>query len=273
MTAAKSRIKYARNAKERIRNRANLAAMGVPSRVPTGPVQAHVLELLGMGLSLNAIALAAGVADTTVSFIRDGQFIETRTVIAAAIMSVDHRPHPRQRFVPTVGAVRRLGALQAMGWKYEDLDRECGTPRGTLQFTRKRGALTYERWAQIRDMYERLSATPGGSEMATHLARRHDYLLPLEWEGYDIDDPRVSPPRSARSTSRPVRKPGGRKVQPALDEVLIQRAVDGNWDGPIPFRERRAAFKKLHARGYSAAQIADRLKVSKRTVERLRAAA
>lgn len=88
----------------------------------------------------------------------------------------------------------------------------------------------------------------------------------MEWEGYDIDDPRVTPPRAVRRTGTES------KSAQLVDEVLVQRILDGRHEGTPPKLERDAAFRRLNDAGLSAVQIAERLKVSTKTVERLRAA-
>lgn len=57
------------------------------------------------------------------------------------------------------------------------------------------------------------------------------------------------------------------------DEVAIQRATAGDPPGRLTQRERHAAIRQLDAKGLSAAVIAERVRCSKRTVHRARAAA
>lgn len=243
MGHVKTRIRWAQSRKQQVRNRAVLAERGIPTHVPSAPVRQRIAELEAMGMTSTMIACAAGVVPTTVNFIRSGEWSTTRVKIAAAIMSVNHLPHPAQRHVLAIGCVRRIEALMAMGWKLEELDSLCGVSRGVISNTRRQSAVTYSRWVQIRDLYDRLSATPGTSVITQKRARAAGFVLPMEWEGYDIDDPRVHPPRSARSPRTKAR------------------------DAAADLRERVKALTEAHA---SADEIASRTGVSSRTVIRIR---
>lgn len=249
------------------------AAQGIPSRVPRSRVQQHVKELRAAGVSLGMISAATGVSIQALTFIEDGTFGWTLIDRADAIMKVTVHPLPCQPLVMSIGAKRRMEALRALGFTVPNLADRLGMDRRNVLEMWGRSICTYRRWAEIRDLYDDLSATPA-SELqgspygrARALAVRSGFILPMEWEGYDIDDPRVTPPRA-------VRRPGTEsKSAQLVDEVLVQRILDGRHEGAAPKLERDAAFRRLNDAGLSAVQIAERLKVSTKTVERLRAAA
>jgi hypothetical protein len=55
-----------------------------------------------------------------------------------------------------------------------------------------------------------------------------------------------------------------------VDEIAVERACRGDRTIPLTRAEMAAAFTWLDSHGYSAAQIAERLGVQQRTVERWR---
>ncbi|MGC0365050.1 transcriptional regulator with XRE-family HTH domain [Rhodococcus sp. 27YEA15] len=260
--------------REATRRRGRLRQIqGIPARVPTARVQAHVQELRAAGMSGMMIANAAGVSKQTVTFIEDGTYEWVLFDRANAILGVSVHPHPAQANVLSAGAVRRLQALRALGFTVPELADRLGTKRQNLLESFRRPTCTYARWVAVRDLYDELSSTPVGQLIgspharARALAARSGFLLPMEWEGYDIDDPRVTPPRTALGKSARM-KPTG-----PLDEVLVQRLLEGRHVGRAPKREQYEAVILLTAKGLSAAAIATRLGISDRTVTRLRAAA
>lgn len=254
------------------RRSAHRAAQGAPSRVPSSRVQQHVKELRAVGVSRGMISAASGVSVQALTFIEDGTFEWTLVDRADAILKVTVHPLPCQSWVVSVGALRRMEALRALGFTVPNIADRLGVSRTRVLDMWGRPACTYRRWAGIRDLYDELSITPVGELQgsphgrARALAMRSGFILPMEWEGYDIDDPRVVPPRA-------VRKSGDMAATREVDEVLVQRIVDGRHEGVPPKLERDAAFRRLDEAGWSATRIAERLHVTPRTVERLRAAA
>ena len=234
---------------------------------PTEKLRRHIEELMAIGMTDAMIAQAAGVAHNVPTGVIQGRWKSIGIRYAAALLEVDHRPNRHQAHVLGVGTRRRIEALRALGYSMSDLAAPLGVRE--TEVTRAyqgRQTVRYQRWALACEVFEALSTTPGRSDRARRHARIQGYLLPMEWEGYDIDDPRVVPPRSIRRSSET-------PTNYAVDEVLVQRIVDGRHEGMLPKLERDAAFRRLNEAGWSAARIADRLQVSQRTVERLRAAA
>lgn len=249
------------------------AVQGMPSKVPSSRVQQHVKDLRAAGVSLGMISAASGVSVQALTFIEDGAFEWVLVDRADAILKVTVHPLPCQPWVVSVGAIRRMEALRALGFTVPNIADRLGVNRRKVLDMWGRPACAYRRWAAIRDLYDELSTTPAGELQGSEhgraraLAKRSGFILPMEWEGYDIDDPRVTPPRAIR---RPRQKDS---AEQPVDEVLVQRILDGRHDGSASKAERNAAFRRLNKAGFSAAQIAEKLNVSTKTVERLRAAA
>lgn len=238
-------IDWAPSPKHAVARRRQLGSVGVETLVDAGPVRAHILALAEIGINPRMIAWQVGTTETTVRLIRDGEHRQVRIWVAERIMRADHTPTPRMRSVLPVGAVRRCQALQAFGWTSAQIGERVGLEQTNVTALQRRTRIEYAMWARIRGVYEELSSTPGPSERARLSAARKGWLNPFEWEGYDIDDPRVTPPRSARTTAD---RSGARA-------------------------DRREQVADLTAQGLSAGAIADQLGVSERQIQRDRSAA
>lgn len=249
MTTAAARprtqVEWAPSRKHSDARRRRFTEAGVDTLVDAGPVRARILALAEIGVNLRMIAWQVGVPDTTVRFIRDGVHQQARVWVAKRIMRANHHPHPAQRSVLPVGAVRRCQALQALGWTSAQIGERAGLEQTNVTALQRRTRIDYATWALIRDVYDELSSTPGPSDRARSYAARNSWPNPFEWEGYDIDDPRVTPPRSARGA----RDRSGARA------------------------DRLELVAELTAQGRSAEAIADQLGVSERQITRDRSAA
>jgi hypothetical protein len=102
--------------------------------------------------------------------------------------------HPLR--VPAHGAHRRIRALQALGWSLRDINVELGCANrhtgfaSTLLGEATILASTLER---VIAVYDRLSMTPGPSNLARAKAAAKGYPPPLAWDEDAIDDPRACP--------------------------------------------------------------------------------
>lgn len=217
------------------------AMRGIPNTVPAERVRAHLQTLVDIGIAPNMIARAAGVTHHYPNRILRGDYSTISTRYAARLLKVDHHPHPRQERVLSIGAARRIQALRSIGWDCEALAKHLDIDPSDIPKVSARPFITYEKWLRIRDGYERLSMTRGPSKRATLHAERQKWVLPMEWEGYDIDDPRVKPRKTRRTNSEEFR---------------------------AKLAERKERVQELTGQGFSAREIADFLGVSYRTVER-----
>lgn len=162
--------------------------------------------------------------------------------------------------MPRIGAVRRVQALMAMGWSHRDLAAagvpnipKCWPPMGHL--------VTVERWREVRDVYDRLSMTPGTSPETRGWAMSLGYAPPLAWDDTSIDDP-IATPRGEAS------KEAGAQV---IDMVAVRRTI-GRPDArpPLNTGERQEVVRAMTATGASDREIGARLVVVDRTVLRWR---
>lgn len=163
------------------------------------------------------------------------------------------------QLVNSLGTARRLQALAAIGWSAAKLATELGWDShctvSNLQ-QRRRAKVTLATATLVADVYERLSMTPGGSKRARLFAARKGWPAPLAWDD-DIDEPTA--------------RPAGAVTVAVVDTVAVERAVRGDRrpDEVLPRAERRAAVLRCRELDMPTHEIARRVGVSTRTVDRI----
>lgn len=221
--------------------RATAAAQGIPAYTPTDVVADHIRALNAMHISNRAIARDAGVSECVVHQAAHRLRPTMQTRIAAPILAVTHQPTEAKWFVLSVGAVRRINALRAIGWSYTTMAAHTSLSEKDLAvINRAPKVIDWPRWCAVRDLYETLSGTPGPRPHLAPGVRAKGNPTPLDWEDHDIDDPRV--------------------------EVVAQPWKPKSFQEQIA--DRRARVAELTQAGLSVAEIADRLGVNQRTVIR-----
>jgi hypothetical protein len=216
---------------------------GMSAKVDAAAAWDHIDGLVAEGWSLSLIARAAKVEKRTVVERLPGIQRERAGRILAVDRETLYGLARDFQHVPAVGAVRRIQALQAMGWPLNTIG---AYPHMAGRILRREGSVTSAgKWRAIAATYDRLAMTRGPSERARQAARKAGWPLPLCWDDDDIDDPAALPER--RRT----------KADDRADEHA----------------ERRQITAALTARGFTGPQIAMELGVTIRTVERLRSEA
>lgn len=160
--------------------------------VEANPARLHIATCMGAGMSLRAIAAAAGISATQASAINTGKRVTCLPQTRDAILSVrpgvttDATPDTSEPFVPKIGTVRRIQALHALGWPHTAISAKAGVRTNCLpsQVGRWVTLSTHEAVARA---YDELSATQGPSERTRGWARRFGYLPPAAWDDIDHD--------------------------------------------------------------------------------------
>jgi transcriptional regulator with XRE-family HTH domain len=97
-------------------------------------------------------------------------------------------------YVDPTGSVRRLQALAALGHSGTTLAEELGMTRQRLNEIRNaRLEVRRETAAKIAALYDRLSMTPGDSELTKARAEAKGWAPPLAWDDDAIDNPAAQP--------------------------------------------------------------------------------
>lgn len=189
MTPAEMRA-YAR------RRRAALARGTWEPPVPAHTVTDHIRDLRARGMSVAAIATAAGLANSTVAPLAypDTHSARRRTVsphTARALLAVHPDQSPPWAHIPNVGTRRRIEALQWMGWPLSEIAARLGVTTASVSATKRQPRVTVAKADRIDAVYRQLAMSIGPDLKTRTWARKSGYVSPLAWD--DIDDPAERP--------------------------------------------------------------------------------
>lgn len=207
---------------------------GRPRSVPAEPVREHVMLLQKSGMSGCQIARAAGVSQTTVTNLALGHRGAMRRGTAQRIMTVRGVSQATSGNVSSLGSVRRIRALYALGhYQYEiaaltGLSRDCISDLAAGQWL----SLSMDRDRSIRRAYDVLGMRVGASWKTRRWAEERGWAPPLAWDEETIDDPKALPQMDAAAP----RRTEGADV---VDRFLLGESVVLDNDG------RRQAIQHL----------------------------
>ena len=144
---------------------------------------------------MRGIAEVSGIPAVVMSRLAGGkQPTVTRRVAAAltqvTVADLTRRDNPAG-FVPKVGAVRRIQALQAIGHPAREIAASAGLTEREIYFivNQKGRWISQARWVAVATAYAELSMTPGCSAKAQAIAAGAGYPPPLAGDDEDLDDP------------------------------------------------------------------------------------
>ena len=236
---------------------------GVRRYIAATDTRATLQGFLEANVPLRAIARASGLSDTAIGNLIQGRHTQVQAATAAKVASLTLADIYARATgtVPAIGAVRRIQALMAIGWRKADLQ-AAGIPTAQL-VTRSRPHITAEGWHHVRQVYDRLCMTPGPSPTTRERATRRGYAPPLAWDEGSIDDPHATP-----QLGEPLAGSAG------VDQVAVAQAIarvgHRGPDVALTGEEQIAAVRALTARGASTGDIAAAVGVSDRTIFRWR---
>ncbi len=224
----------------------------IPTMLASDAVRDHINWLRDIGFNDNSIAVAAGITNGTVWKCRTGQHDRISAECGERILKVTHIPVAAQatHLVPAIGVQRRLHALQRIGHSNAVIAQHLGCPASHVGNLAKRTAVRGSTWQRVADVYEALSATPGASQVSVDLAIKAGRPSPMSWEGIDIDHPDSEPILDAETDGE------------AIDEVALQRMIDGRHIGEVRGAERKALIDHAIAKGWDHDRLARSLNIS-----------
>lgn len=283
----KCRCRPCRNAatayeRQRTRDR----AYGRPAPyVDATPVRAHIKELQAQGMGWKRIAATAGVDSSVVSKIIYGDgsrgFGPSKRVTRTtrdAILAVTLALAPGL-IVDGTGTRRRLQALVAIGWSMSKLAQGMDMLPSNFGTTiHGRQEVTVATANKARALYEQLwdkPAPPSGRHgavpiRARNYARRSGWHVPMAWDDETIDDPTATPFVDEVATAQKARGQTQREQHDEVDEMAVERAINGDPPKRLTRAERVEAVRRLAAARHSDAAVAERLRMSERHVTRIR---
>lgn len=222
-------------------------AKGILQVIDATEVRNHLAMLTGQALSMRSIAAAAGVSVHTVSGILAGQERVTRKVaepLLAVRLKVPDKASRQttEPFVPKIGAVRRIQALLALGWRYSDMT-EAGAPRCELTHHQQGRWITRTTHDRVAKAYRILvSRGQGPSRKTRTIAAQRGYLSPAHWADIDLDPAPEQP----------------EEQEVGVDEVAVLRRMGGDKAVEVTPQEQAEVVRRLREQGLSW----DRIQVS-----------
>ncbi|MEQ7127425.1 hypothetical protein ABN034_23145 [Actinopolymorpha sp. B11F2] len=152
----------------------------------------HLRALIGAGMTMPQISRLSGVAVRVVQDVVSGRQDRVLRATAERLLAVTNPAPGPAGSVPSIGVLRRIQALLAMGWRHRDLDLRTGLDTRTL-LDRGNGWVPPSVHAEVNRVYDSLSMTPGPCARTRDETRAVGYAPPLAWEDNTIDDPAVLP--------------------------------------------------------------------------------
>jgi hypothetical protein len=161
-----------------------------------------------------------------------------------------------ERRVDATGTIRRIQALNALGWADRVIGSLCGYTAQDVYAVKDNVKVTPWMRDKIAAVYETLSMrVPENSRPVAQVrasAKRNGYVPPLAWNDIDADE---APVETATTDD--------------IDEVAVTLACQGQ-KVKLTRPERNECIRRLHARRYTDQLIADTIHTDDRTVLRTR---
>lgn len=230
---------------------------GNPRLIPSGPAVHHIRALMATGMTFSQISAASGVSAKSIGVLVKGQpSIHARN--AEKILAVPLGTRASVGDVPSMGAIRRLRALYALGHPNLMIAQEAVVSRDMVHalVSGKHAKLGVEIDQRVRAAYDRLSMQTGRPGRTRRWAERNGWAPPLAWDDDTIDDPRAVPQVDA---VQPVATEGGNVANRWLmgESVILGRT------------DRREVLAHLYEwTNDTTAEIAARLEMSPEAAER-----
>jgi len=172
--------------------------------MPARPVAEHIAACIEVGMSRNAIARAAQVAEATIRRVELKPDARVREGVGLRILAVvPTRP------VTAQGVIRRLKALGALGWSTSAIAARCGLNVDTVKAWRRGEftdpSLVADRVVAAYDALSMRAPNPTGRfersavTQVRQRAARNGWASPLAWDDDTIDDPDATPDKGART--------------------------------------------------------------------------
>ncbi|MBT2269636.1 hypothetical protein [Rhodococcus erythropolis] len=173
--------------------------------------------------------------------------------VAQRVLAVTFHPSDNRKWTPGIGAQRRIRALVAMGFPFDDLALRLGISPEVLESLPEKGLISVALWTSIDRLYDELSMTPDAPDSAVRDWAREvqNWSTPLAWDDDEIDDYRARPHR-----------PRGRQT---LDPVAVDRRLSGERSVQLTQADQEAIVKLAVAKKWSAGWLADVLSCTEKT--------
>lgn len=172
--------------------------------VDAAPARAHIEALHEQGMTWERIAEQAGLRAVDLRRLRmplgDRPRVERirpeREELLLGLTFTAGVPTPKA-LVPSVGTVRRVQALRAIGWPAQELADRAGISRHAIGMLLHQDVVQAATHARIVEVYDdlhdqdprRWGVDAVTVDRAVRAARRRKWLAPNSWTGVNMDDP------------------------------------------------------------------------------------
>lgn len=149
-------------------------------------------------------------------------------------------------YVDATGTIRRIHALQALGWRLKDIDRAIGRDPATnyVHNLTRQAKVHLDTAKKVAAAYDRLSMKLGPSQRSRDVAERNRWAVPLAWDEGDIDDP------NARPHGRQ-----GRRIPKTVDPIVVARILAGDGTMKATKAERHEVIRRWPDSIYALEQL------------------
>jgi hypothetical protein len=171
----------------------NRLLTGQTGFVDSAEVLARLRELRALGWSFNAIGEACGKWHSAVRDLIAYEPSVVRKATHTAVMSIRVEPGGDRLAVDLTGTLRRVRALNWMGWTTRQVSEACGLRPMTLSQLAWKGSVSAGTHAKVVKVYAELRGVIGPSSRIRALARTRGWAPPAAWDDDTIDDPVAHP--------------------------------------------------------------------------------
>jgi hypothetical protein len=227
---------------------------GEVGMTPTAPALEHIEKLKSLGWDMLMIARESGVSHSGIRHLHRHEVCRQRT--ARSILSLPLVARGTLLSTEAVGTVRRIRALQRIGWTFRDIA-EQGTMSYAVVVAVACGKRipSFRTALAVREVYEKIGDSRGPSPLIAARAKGKGYPPPAAWDDDTIDDPNATPFAHEGDV---------------VDEVAVQRVVDGHAKpSSLTLSERYAAAKVMIEKGAAPSTAATKLGLNRRNVAEL----
>lgn len=152
--------------------------------------------------------------------------------------------------VPSIGTVRRIQALQALGWTHAQIADAADLTVECIRSPICRGTNVYRSTAEgVAEAYDALAMKVApdsrNARWCRTFARRKGWPPPLAWD--DIDDPNEVP--------RGLKVERGH-LRESFDHVIVERVLGGEFNLPTTTAEKAEVCRSWVARGGQISDLA-----------------
>lgn len=158
--------------------------------VPPDKARTHLAQLRAHGMT-EAMIGEHGLSKFGIRRVEQAPRIRRTTEAKVLSIPVPNALLHTGADVDATGTRRRIQALMALGWPQALIGAELGVKQRAVSNWLARQYVTARNAKAVADLYDRLSMTPGPSEITRSRALARGWVPPLAWD--DIDDPAATP--------------------------------------------------------------------------------